>query len=232
MTIPIVRQAPRNPRAASENRQILDSAGVTCLNLIGATGSGKTSILEAILPRISTELRVGVLEGDLETTRDAQRIGALGVPVVQVLSDGQCHLSADQLQRGLAELPLEQLDLVIVESVGGLCQEASYLGEHLRGALLCIAGGHAVAEKHPRLFRDADLILLTKYDLLPHVEFDLDLTLQALRQVNPRGEIICTDTRNRLGIGRLAGWLLGYARAQSMRDRPRGHAPEPLGLPT
>jgi hydrogenase nickel incorporation protein HypB len=222
MSIPVVRQAPRNPRAASENRRTLDAAGAICLNLLGATGSGKTALLEAILPRLRAELNVGVIIGDLVGTCDAKRIGVLGVPVVQVMTDDECHLRADQVQRALGELPLNRLHLVIVENVGCLvCQGQTDLGEHLRATTLCCAGGHRVAQKYPQLFRDAALILLTKHDLLPQVDFDLDSALRTLGTTSPAAEIICTDTRKRVGIDRLAGWILGYARAQRVRQARR-----------
>jgi len=233
MSIPVVRQAPANPRAASDNRRTLDASGVICLNLIGATGSGKTALLEAILPRIRAELNVGVILGDLVGTCDAKRIGVLGVPVVQVLADGECHLRADQVQCGLRELPLSRLHLVIVENVGcPVCQGMTDLGEHLRAAVLCCASGHRVAQKYPQLFRDAALILLNKHDLLPYLDFDMDGTLRTLATVSPGAEVICTDTRKRVGIDRLAGWVLGYVRAQRLRRVRRAQAVEPVWLQT
>ncbi len=215
MTIPVVHRTLPNPRAAAENRRTFDQCGAACLNLIGAAGCGKTSLLEAALPRLTRELRVGVVAGGLATTCDADRIGAQGIPVVQVLTDGNCHLSAAQLQAGLRELPLTELDLVIVENIGSLvCQAAADLGEHLRVALLSVSGGAAAVTKYPHVYRNAQLVLITKCDLVRHVDFDLDQTLTLLRETNAHAEIICTDMRNRAGIGRLAGWLLGYVRAQ------------------
>jgi hydrogenase nickel incorporation protein HypB len=232
MSIPVVRQAPANPRAASENRRTFDAAGVICLNLVGTMGSGKTAVIEAILPRIRSELNVGVLMGDLVGTCDAKRVGALGVPVVQVLADGECHLLANQVQCALRELPLPRLHLVIVENVGcPVCQGLTDLGEHLRAAVLCCAAGHRVAQKYPQLFRDAALVLLNKHDLLPHLDFDLQGTLHTLATLSPGAEVICTDTRRRVGIDRLAGWVLGYVRAQRHRRARHAHATESVWLP-
>ncbi len=231
MSIPVVHHTPPNPGAARENRQRFDESGVVCVNLVGGAGCGKTSLLEAILPRIKTELKAGVLEGDLAATCDAERLSALGVPVVQVLTDGHCHLSADQVQRGMARLPLADLDLLIVENVGSpICPAWTDLGEHLRVAALSISAGHLLAEKYPLLFRDAGLVLLTKFDLLSYVDFDLDQTVRRLKRINPSAEIICTDTKNRVGIDRAAGWLLGYVRAQRMQRLRRTRAPQPVGV--
>ena len=163
---------------------------------------------------------------------DARRIAALGIPVVQVLTDGACRLAAHQVQHGMAELPLPKLDLLIIEDVGGaVCHLRTDLGEHVRAAVVSIAGGHLVTTKYADAFRDARLILLTKYDLLSHVDFDLDAAVRTLGLANPGGEIICTDTRRRLGIDRAAGWLLGYVRAHRMR-RLRRRAAAPVWLHT
>ena len=233
MNIPVVHQTPFNPCAATENRQAFDTLGVVCVNVVGGTGCGKTSLLEAMLPRLKTKLRVGVLEGDLLATCDAQRLGALGIPVVQVLTDGQSCLSADQVQRGMAELPLADLDLLLIENAGiPIGPGNTHLGEHLRVAVLSISAGHLIASKYPSLVRDAQLILLSKYNLLPHVDFDLDGTVRRLRKLNPAAEIICTDTKNRVGIDRAAGWLLGYVRAQRIKQVRRTRTAKPVEVMT
>lgn len=225
MSITVVRQTPPNARAAVQNRAIFDELGIACLHLNGAAGAGKTSLLEAVLPRLRTQMRIGVVEGDQTGMCDAQRIEACGVPVVQVLTDGACRLSAAQVQRGMAELPLREMDLLIVEDVGGPgCEPAVDLGAHLKAAVLSISGGHHAAYKYPRMLADAGLILLTKYDLLPSVQFDLEGTLRHLRNLSPLAEIICTDVRNRIGVDRVAGWILGYVRAQHMRRMRRARS--------
>ena len=220
MDIPVVRQTPPNPLAASQNRRVFDQLGLVCLHLIGGAGSGKTALLETILPRLRG-LRVAVISGDASATCDAQRIRALGVPAVPVLTDGECHLSAAQGQRGMAELPLRQLDLLLIENVGGtLCAEQVDLGEHGRIVTLSVAAGQQILSKQPRLIREAALVLLTKYDLLPYVQLDLVGMMERLHELNPSAEVICTDIRNRVGIDRTAGWLMGYVRAQHGQGAP------------
>ncbi len=230
MNITIVRQVPPMPRAAAENRRTFDLLGITCVNILGPSGAGKTALLEAILPRLTAEMNVGVLQGDLASTVDAQCIAALGTPVVQVLTDGEAGLRASQVRRGMAELPLDDLNLLLIENVGGAIVPPHVdLGERVRIAVMSLTGGHQLVAKHPELYRDAAVILLTKFDLREHVEFDLDATVHHLRRVNPRAEIICTDVRNRIGTDRLAGWLLGYVRAQRTglhHELPSGTAPE------
>lgn len=232
MNIPVVRQSPPNPYAARENRRALDALGITCVNILGPAGSGKTAVLEAIFPRLRRELGVGIVEAGLGSTSDAQHLASLGVPVVQVLPDGAAQLEAHQVQRGMAELPLRKLELLVIENLGSpFAPPWGNLGEHLRIVVLSIAAGDQVTAKYPDLVQDAALILLNKYDLLPHVRYDLDRAVHALHRQSPGAEVICTDTRNRVGIDRVAGWLLGYVRAQAMKQTRRRHATEPVGAP-
>jgi len=232
MNIPVVCQAPAYRSAAGENRKVFETLGVTCLSLLGAAGSGKTTLLRAVLPRIRSELRVGVIEGDLASPHDSQQIAGLGVPVVQVLVDDRSQLTASQVRHGLSELPLDDLDLLIIENVGGLIgQMRSDLGQQLRAVTLSIPAGGLLVAKYPQLFREANIILLTKHDLLPHVPFDLDGTTALLKELNPSAEVICTDVHNRVGIDRLAGWMLGYMRAQRPRTGQK-HQPFSQALTT
>lgn len=220
MHVPVVRQTAPNPHASLENRRVFDKLGVVCLNVLGATSAGKTALLEAMLPRLRAELSVGVVEADLCATCDAERVSKCGVPVVQVLTDGQCYLSASQLQKGITELPLPEIDLLLVENIGNpICPARTEIGAHAKIAVFCVTGGHDSLLKYPQLAADAVLILLNKYDLLPYVRFDLEAALTYLRRLNPSAEIVCTSTRSRAGIDRAAGWLSGYVRAQ----RPQVH---------
>jgi len=153
-----------------------------------------------------------VLEGDLATTRDAKRIDALGVPVVQLLTEGGCHLNATHVQQALEQVSLDELDLLIIENVGNpICPANFDLGEHLRVAVLSVAEGHDKPSKYPLLFKDAQLVVITKCDLLPHVDFDLDIVQTDVRRVNRSVELIRTDIKTGQGFDRVAEWIRGSA---------------------
>ncbi len=199
----------KNENAAGENRRRLSARGVTCINLLGGAGCGKTSILEAVLPALTKSLRVAVLEGDLATTRDAARIAELGVPVVQLLTEGGCHLNATLIEHGLDRLPLDEIDLVIIENVGNpICPANFDLGEHLRISVLSVTEGDDKPSKYPLLFKGVAAVLLTKCDLLPHTDFDIEQARQDIRRVNPHAQIFETDVKNGAGIEQLAQWIL------------------------
>jgi hydrogenase nickel incorporation protein HypB len=218
MNIPTVRQTPPNPCAARENRLAFDTLGLIGVHVYGPTGSGKTTLLESLLMRLRYELRIGVVEGDLAISRDGQRIAALEVPTVQVLTDDRPALGADQLQRGMAELPLENLDLLVVENTGaGATAGYQKLGEHIRVAVLSVAAGDEQAVKQPHLVQDAHVVVLSKFSLREAVTFNLEQVREHIQQINPSAEVLMTDARQRIGIDRLAGWLLGNVRAQCIR---------------
>lgn len=206
MKIQVVRKIlQHNDEAAGENRQHFNELGVTGINLLGGAGCGKTSLLEATLPRLKDELRLAVLEGDLATTRDAERIAALDVPVVQLLTDGGCHLTATLVQQGLQQCRLSELDLLIIENVGNpICPANFDLGEHFRVAVLSVAEGHDKPAKYPLLFKDADLVVLTKNDLLEHTDFDPAAAEREIKRLTPRTDVIRTSARTGLGIDTLA----------------------------
>jgi hydrogenase nickel incorporation protein HypB len=210
MEIAVLRNVfERNENAARDNRRRFDELHVTCINLLGGAGSGKTSILEAVLPLLKKTIRVAVLEGDLATTRDAERIAKLEVPVVQLLTDGGCHLTATLVEHGLKRVALDQLDLLIVENVGNPICPANYdLGEHARISVLSVSEGADKPSKYPLLFKDVSLVLLTKCDLLPYPNFAIEMAESDIRRVNPDCEIRRTAVRGPTGIEELAAWIL------------------------
>jgi hydrogenase nickel incorporation protein HypB len=211
MNIPIVRRVlEKNDAAAAQNRALFDRLGVRCINLLGGAGCGKTSLLEAALPRLIERLRLVVLEGDLATTLDAERIAALGVPAVQLTTEGGCHLTAAHVQKAIGSLNLDAADLLLIENVGNpICPANFDLGEHVRIAVLSVAEGHDKPSKYPLLFRGARLVILSKCDLMPYVDFDVKRFRRDLERINPRVDVIETSARSGAGIDRLASWLAG-----------------------
>ena len=202
-----------NDQAAAEIRRGLAAEGVTAVNLISAPGAGKTSLLEQVIPLLVTRLRVAVLEGDIATTRDAERIDRLGVPVVQLLTGGGCHLEATLVGKGLAELPLEDLDLVFVENVGNIACPAEFdLGEAAKIGLLSVTEGHDKPAKYPLLFHEVGALVLNKVDLLPYTDFDLDLFERDFRGLNSRAPVFPVSCRTGEGIGAFVRWLQERAR--------------------
>lgn len=190
-----------NDKQAQENREHFQEYGVYCINLMSSPGAGKTSLLEKTIELVSDELRIGVIEGDLETNRDAQRIKAKGVPAYQITTGNACHLDAFMVHEGIHHLPLEDLDVVFIENVGNLVCPASYdVGSHLNVVLLSVTEGEDKPEKYPVMFRSADLMLITKIDLLPYVDFSVDKAVSSARKLKPNMDFITLSTKTGEGI--------------------------------
>jgi len=188
-------------RLAAENR-------VAVLNLIGSPGSGKTTLLEGMVRELGARFRFAVLEGDVETTRDAERLAALDIPVCQLITSGACHLSAQLVHTAFRDLPLADLDVVIVENVGNLVCPAGFdIGEVAKVAVLSLTEGEDKPVKYPRLFRDAGAVVITKTDLLPHIPADLDACLDAVRQVNSTIPVFPVCSLDGQGLGPWIAWI-------------------------
>jgi hydrogenase nickel incorporation protein HypB len=211
-----------NDEAAAENRGLLASADVTALNLISAPGAGKTSLLEKVIPVLRERFRLAVLEGDIATTRDGQRIGALGVPVVQLLTNGGCHLEATLVARGLAELPLDALDLVFIENVGNIACPAEFdLGEDAKVGILSVAEGHDKPAKYPLLFHEVSALVLNKMDLLEHTDFDMEAFVRDFRGLNPQAPLIEVSCRTGQGVDDFAEWVIARVERHRAINVPR-----------
>ncbi len=204
-----------NGTIAAANRGDFDRAGVTVVNLMSAPGAGKTTLLERTLRGLEG-VRVGVLEGDVQSTLDADRIAHLHVPVIQINTDpgfgGECHLDANMVRSALPSLPLEQLDLLVIENVGNLVCPAEFrIGEDHRVMVSSVAEGEDKPLKYPLMFRVCDLVIVNKIDLLPHLDFDLDRYLTNLDAVHPGVERLLVSARTGEGIDELRDWLLRAA---------------------
>ena len=170
-------------------------------NLISSPGSGKTTLLEATVRLLAGRLRLAVIEGDIATERDADRLRALGAPAYQILTGGACHLDARQVDRALAEANFGELDLLFIENVGNLICPTSYdLGEDFKVVLLSVTEGDDKPFKYPAIFARAEVAVLTKVDLLPHVSFDLDAVREQLATLNPAGELLLTSSTTGEGL--------------------------------
>jgi hydrogenase nickel incorporation protein HypB len=202
-----------NNTIARANRDDFDRAGVSVLNLMSAPGAGKTSLLEATLAQpLSGGARVGVLEGDVQGSMDADRLAAHHVPVVQLNTGngfgGECHLDANMVRSALGQLPLDDIELLVIENVGNLVCPAEFrVGEDARAMVCSVTEGEDKPAKYPLMFRACELVVINKIDLLPHLEFDLDRLLYYLDAVNPHARRILTSARTGEGVEELRDWL-------------------------
>ena len=193
---------------ARDNRRRMDEAGLVCINLLSAPGSGKTSLLERTIPAVSPAKRCAVLVGDLQTTRDAERLGGLDVQVTQINTGRGCHLTPAQVAEGLKTLDLKAIDYLFIENVGNMvCPAAFDLGEHLRVALLSVPEGDDKVAKYPVLFQQAQAILLTKVDLLGVLDYDTSRVRGDLSKVNTAAPLIELSCKTGDGLDEWLKWL-------------------------
>jgi hydrogenase nickel incorporation protein HypB len=200
-----------NDTIAAVNRADLDRAGVVAVNLMSAPGAGKTSLLERTVGALPG-MRVGVLEGDVQGTADADRLAALHVPVAQLNTDpgfgGECHLDANMVRSALPSRPLEELDLLVIENVGNLVCPAEFrVGEHVRVMVSAVTEGEDKPLKYPLMFRACELVLINKIDLLEHLDFDLDHFMHHLDAVHPGVERMLVSARTGAGLDAWRDWL-------------------------
>ena len=199
-----------NDRYAERNRELFRALGIRAVNLISSPGAGKTTLLVRTLLELRGEIGCAVVEGDVQTANDARKVAETGVPVVQINTQGACHLDAAQVERALAELPLQGVRLLFIENVGNLiCPTAYDLGEAEKVALLSVTEGEDKPEKYPAAFTRARALVLTKADLLPHLRFDFDLCRRTALRVNPALTVLRTSAYTAEG---LSEWL-AYLRA-------------------
>jgi hydrogenase nickel incorporation protein HypB len=201
-----------NATIAAANRADFDRAGVTVVNLMSAPGAGKTALLERVAHRLDG-VRVGVLEGDVQGTLDAERIASLHVPVTQIETGstfgGECHLDANMVRSAIPSLPLDELDLLLIENVGNLVCPAEFaVGEDFRVMVSSVTEGEEKPLKYPLMFRASDLVLVNKIDLLPHLDFDLDRFLRNLDEVHPDVPRLLLSARTAEGVDAWREWLV------------------------
>ncbi len=197
-----------NDRLAAELRQRYREQNIFCVNLISSPGSGKTALLERTLASYTQAHSVAVLTGDIQTDNDARRLSGYGFPVRQIVTGGTCHLDARMVDRHLTEMGFRGPGLLLVENVGNLVCPSSYdLGEAAKIVLLSVTEGEDKPLKYPGIFHRASLMILTKTDLLPHVEFNPDLALENARKIHPEIEYIALSSRTGEGFDQWLHWL-------------------------
>jgi len=204
-----------NDTIARANRADFQEAGVTVVNLMSAPGAGKTALLERVVRELG-DVRVGVLEGDVQGTLDAERLASAHVPVTQIETGsgfgGECHLDANMVRSALPSLPLEAIDLLVIENVGNLVCPAEFrVGEHARVMVSAVTEGEEKPLKYPLMFRACELVLINKIDLLPHLDFDLGRLLANLDTVHPGVERLLVSARTGEGVGAFRDWLADVA---------------------
>jgi hydrogenase nickel incorporation protein HypB len=198
----------KNNGYAERNRKLFAGHEVLALNLVSSPGSGKTTLLTRTIERMQDELPIAVIEGDQQTSFDADRIRATGAPAIQINTGKGCHLDAHMVGHALQQLPPLDHGLLLIENVGNLvCPAAFDLGEAHKVAILSVTEGEDKPLKYPDMFHAADLILLNKVDLLPHLDFDADQALAAVRKVNPKAKMLQVSARSGAGMDAWIEWL-------------------------
>jgi hydrogenase nickel incorporation protein HypB len=208
----VTRILEANDRIALENREMFDSAGVFVINLMSGPGAGKTSLLERTLAG-STGLKIGVVEGDIAGTDDAERVQKLGAPVVQINTGGACHLDANMIREVLADLPLHDLDILFIENVGNLVCPAEFkVGEDMKVMILSVAEGHDKPLKYPLMFQESSALVLNKIDLVPYTDADVVKIRRDALSLNPRLKIFEVSCKTGQGLTEWTSWLKEQAK--------------------
>jgi hydrogenase nickel incorporation protein HypB len=198
-----------NTAMAEQNRQLFKEQGIFVLNLMSAPGAGKTTLLEKTIEELKGKLRIGVIEGDICTTQDAERIASHGIPVVQINTDGACHLDANMIARSAQNLPLAEIDLLVIENVGNLVCPAEFdLGENLKAMLISVTEGNDKPTKYPLMFRESQAVLVNKLDLQPYTDFSLETLQKDMAQLNPEAEVFFISAKTGEGITAWSQWLI------------------------
>ncbi len=214
MKISVVRNVlEANERIARENKRLFDQKNLLVINLMSGPGAGKTSLLERTISALKEKVRIGVIEGDIQTSKDAERIALLGVPVVQINTDGACHLDGNMIRETLPHLDLDSLELLIVENVGNLVCPAEFnVGEDYKVMLLSVTEGEDKPEKYPLMFMESKVLLINKIDLLPYLDVAVSKIKEAAKRVNPDLTIYEISCKTDEGLTDWYNWIFEKVR--------------------
>jgi hydrogenase nickel incorporation protein HypB len=209
MKVPVLKNiTSANDAIAAQNRQVLEQYGILTINLMSSPGAGKTSLILQTIKHLESKLQLAVIEGDIASKIDADKISKEGIPVVQINTGGSCSLEAQMISTALGKLPLEKINVLIIENVGNLiCPAAFALGEHKKVVIASIPEGDDKPAKYPVIFTEADAVIINKLDLTPHVDFDLPRFRKLLEGLNPKVKIFEVSCKTGKGIGQWCTWL-------------------------
>ncbi len=197
-----------NDRIAQENRAIFDEKGLVVFNLMSSPGAGKTSLLEKTIAALKEELRMGVIEGDIQSSQDAERIAETGIPAVQINTGGACHLDGNMIRDTFKEFDFDALDLLVVENVGNLVCPAEFkVGEDFKAMILSVTEGEDKPAKYPLMFHESEVLLINKIDLLPYVDCSVEKIREEALKVNPGLSIIEISCKTGEGLSDWFDWL-------------------------
>ena len=199
-----------NEQKALANQKLLDDHKILMVNVLGSPGAGKTSIILETVKLIKDKVRVAVIEGDIASTVDADKVNKESIPVIQINTAGACHLDANMIDKALGSLPLGEIDLLFIENIGNLVCTAEFaLGEHKRVMLLSVPEGDDKPFKYPLMFIEADAVLISKSDVLPHFDFNINSFSEAVMGLNPDTRIFPVSAKTGDGMGAWVSWLEG-----------------------
>jgi hydrogenase nickel incorporation protein HypB len=208
-----------NEKKARSNQKRLDEHGILAINIMSSPGAGKTSLIWQTLDRLKSESRIAVIEGDVASQVDADRLHQHGVPIIQINIPGGCHLDAPMVENAMDNLPLKELDLIIIENVGNLVCPAEFdLGEHKRVILASMPEGDDKPYKYPLMFTEADVVLVNKLDLLPHLDFNAGYFYEGITRLNPTVKIFQVSCKTGEGLEQWFSWLLAQLKDKKARQ--------------
>jgi len=208
-----------NEKKARSNQDRLDEHGILAVNIMSSPGAGKTSLIWQTLDRLKLESRIAVIEGDVASQVDADKLHQHGVPIIQINIPGGCHLDANMVENALDNLPLKELDLIIIENVGNLVCPAEFdLGEHKRVVLSSMPEGDDKPYKYPLMFTEADVMLVNKLDLLPHLDFNASYFCEGITRLNPTVKILQVSCKTGEGLEQWFSWLLAQMKDGKARQ--------------